>query len=86
MKKFKILSNDLYAVKNAGYELDFSKEYETDFPAEWSENRKNDEIDSFYDLDGAELCEDENGELYAVEKTFIDGGFKAIIWQKVKHC
>lgn len=84
MKTFKTLSNDLYAVKNAGYELDFGKEYETDFPTEWSENRKSDEIDSFYDLDNAELCEDKNGELYAVEKAFIDGEFKPIIWQRLK--
>lgn len=84
MKKFKVLSNDLYAVKNAGYELDFGKEYETDFPAEWSENRKSDEIDNFYDLDSAKLCKDENNELYAVEEAFINNEFKPIIWQKVK--
>ncbi len=84
MKEFKILSDDLYAVQNAGYELDFSEGYAEDFPVEWSANRRSDEVDSFYDLDSAELCENESGELYAVEKTLVDGKLKPVIWQKVK--
>ena len=86
-KTFKVISDELFAVKKAGYKLDPNSEYETDFEEilegiTWPEreNEKYNMIDSFYDLDGANLCEDENGELYAVEFYYTG---KPIIWKKV---
>lgn len=87
MKHFTKLTDELFAVKKAGYKLDPTAERETDFSGLFEgldyyerENRICDELDSFCDLDGAQLCTDENGDLYAVEFHYTG---KAIIWQKV---
>lgn len=83
MKKFTIINDEVYAVKEAGYKLDFESEIHTNFPKGFSENRKNREIDSFYDLDCAMLCKDENGELFAVEYYYGMNEKMPMIWQKV---
>ena len=89
-KKFKIISNELYAVRNAGFELDFENDTRHFDFSEWhlkdSEKDVINALDGFYDLDNAFLCKDENGILYAVEYIYTSVFEKAIpmIWQKVK--
>lgn len=85
LKNFEIISDELFAVEKAGFELDFDYEYEENFTESYSENRKSCEIDSFYDLDNAALCVDENGVYYAVEFHLVDDEMKPIIWQRVKR-
>jgi hypothetical protein len=101
MMKFEIIDNDVYAVKNAGYKLDFSHglpEHNADYYKQFEKNyggiignpRLDDDIDSFYDLDGASLCKGEDGNLYAVEYKIVWGedGYSCTsvpaIWQRVK--
>lgn len=88
MKTFTIIDNAVYAVKNAGYKLDTNSKTETDFDGlyggmTWAEreNQIDNLIDSFCDLDLPFLCEDENGEHYAVYFNFENG--KPTIWHKV---
>lgn len=88
-KNFTIINDEQYAVKNAGYKLDFENDTTHSDFSQWhfnrSENRQLDKIDSFYDLDNASLCRDENGELYAVEYIYsgTTGTFIPMIWQRV---
>ena len=86
MKKFKIISDEVYAVRNAGYKLDRESTMHIDFDGKYEhldyyerENMIDDLIDGFYDLDAPYLCEDEDGVLYAVY--YEDN--KPCIWQKV---
>lgn len=81
--EFKKIKDELYCVKNSGYELDLEAKTETILDI--NKNRTQDLIDSFYDLDGACLCENEEGELYAVDYGYINEKFVPIIWQKVKN-
>lgn len=91
-KNFTIINDELYAVKNAGYKLDFENDITHSDFSKWRDpfgNRASSAIDSFYDLDNAKLCRDENGELYAVEYLYSDithddlGTLMPMIWQKV---
>ena len=79
---FKVINSELFAVKESGYRLDFDNDHahiDKSLTAFDSPNRADRDIDSFYDLDSAVLCEDENGEMYAVR--YYDD--KPYIWQKV---
>lgn len=89
-KTFTIINNEPYAVKNLGYIIDTENDIRHYDFSLWhlkdSERDMNKALDSFYDLDGAALCEDENGELYAVENIYSShtGRYEPMIWQKVK--
>lgn len=81
--KFTILKNELYAVKNAGYELDFTQKYGERLASFFEEqNAIENAIDSFKDLDGAALCRGDDGELYAVEFYYTG---EPMIWQRVRR-
>ena len=85
MKNFTIISNEEYAVKKAGYVLDFEDTthncYEGKDISPETENKLMKDIDSFYDLDNACLCKDEDGYLYAVEFDFTTK--QPVVWQRV---
>ena len=85
--KFEIIADEAYAVPNAGYELDFSHGF-YEHNEDYYHGRKtapSNEVDSFYDLDGAALCKGEDGNLYAVEFARADTGeLFPVIWQRVK--
>lgn len=89
MKNFTIISNEIYAVKNAGFILDPSDEIAIAVPRRDFEsdihydNRVQKMVDSFYDLDGAYLCVDENNVFYAVEYSYEEK-WQPVIWQRVK--
>lgn len=87
MKQFTKIHDKFISVRRAGYKFDPNAERETDFSEIFDgldyyerEDRIDDEIDCFCDLDCAELCIDEKGDLYAVQ--FYWTG-KHIIWRKV---
>lgn len=84
MIKFTIISDEIYAVKNAGYKLDWSNGSKTEFDfgnTDYSENKQGDIIDSFYDLDNARLCKDESGDCFAVYFDLVTK--EPLVWQKV---
>lgn len=83
MKKFKKISDEFYAVPEAGYKLDKDDKMHLEFPVGFSENRRYDEIDSFCDMDCITLCSDENGEMYAVMYIWWGDELLPMIWQKV---
>lgn len=88
MKNFTIINNEEFAVKKAGYVLDFDEDsthhcHEGEDISAEIENKLMRDIDSFYDLDGACLCKDEYGCLYAVEFNFFTK--QPAIWQRVKR-
>lgn len=90
---FTVISDELFAVKTAGYKLDFENDHtHRNFSAAafWddtisAENHAHDEIDSFYDLTGAYLCSC-NDLMYAVEYIYSDSEHAMVpcIWQRVK--
>ena len=85
MMNFEVISDKPYAVKDAGYALDFSHGY-YEHNSDYYNGRQtapSNDVDSFYDLDGAALCKGEDGNLYAVEYKHTDGGMVPAIWQRV---
>lgn len=89
--KFDTICAGEYAVRKAGYMLDLSdncagvetEEYRVAYPyltTPEAENRMGDIIDSLYDLDAAELCRGEDGQLYAVEYAYGADGFVPAAW------
>ena len=88
MKAFKIVEKykKFIFIQDAGFEFDLSEERYDDFENfRYSEHRKYNIIDSFYDGD-VTICEDEKGDLYGVEFAFNnDGEWVPCIWQKLKR-
>lgn len=74
-------------IQEAGFDFDFSDKenpYFDDFENfNFSENRKNDEVDSFKDGD-VTICKDENGILYGVNFSYDkNDNWAPLIWQKL---
>ena len=88
MKKFRIVEKykEFEFIQDAGFEFDFSEKYSDDFEKfAFSESRKYDKIDSFYDGD-VKICEDEKGELYGVDFAVNKNDeWVPCIWQKLKR-
>ena len=93
MKEFEIVKDELYAVEKAGFRLDAENDVRHFDFSQWhlseektgTERHEENALDSFYDLDGAKLCKDENGDLYAVEYIYSAalGCSTPLIWQRV---
>lgn len=91
-KTFTVIDDQFCAVLINGYELDFDTDRTHHTDAQDPAVMLNDDgSDDFYDLDTAKLCEDENGELYAVQCGFPACGsgydpdiMVPLIFQKVR--
>lgn len=80
-KNFKVVIDQPYGARDAGYTFDMSADrgYDKDMALRMGERLSDDKLDQLYDLDGA-LYEDENGDPYAV----VMWAGKPFCWQKLR--
>ncbi|MBQ6164729.1 MAG: hypothetical protein IJK23_09680 [Clostridia bacterium] len=92
MKIFSVIDSQPDAIRRNGYTLDFETDRTHHTNAnDYAQMMSDDGSDDFYDLDGAKLCEDVNGDLYAVQYGFPAYGtgydpniMVPLIYQKVR--
>lgn len=74
--------NGFFHAWSNGYKLDTTDTLHMDFPDHYSETRRDDEIDAFYDgFDN--VCEDDHGDLYMVSFDYSTETPVPILWQRI---
>lgn len=81
MKSFKIISKSLCAIQRSGYRFDKLTQPQTDFGGNMPKKTRERLLQEFRELDYVTLCDDENGQLYAV--LFDWSTMKPLIWQRL---